>query len=79
MNAMTGSAAVDLPWEMKVHTTSPMQLSVVSDVARGGGGCMPAEMPCAPKLCFRKPKEAPCQECGEGGTCTKVRSSSVCA
>ncbi len=40
------SAAVDLPWEMKVQTTRPMQHSVVSVVARGGGGCMPAEMPC---------------------------------
>lgn len=51
VNAVTGSAAVDLPWEMKVHTTSPMQLKVVSDVARGGGGCIPAEMPCRFKAC----------------------------
>ena len=45
-NPDTASAAVEAPLEAYVHTDRQMHIRLVSTLTRGGGGSMPALMPC---------------------------------
>lgn len=42
----TASAAVDAPLDANVHTDRQMHIRLVSTLTTGGGGSMPALMPC---------------------------------
>ncbi len=42
----TARAAVDLPFDAYVHTDRQMHIKLVSALTRGGGGSMPALIPC---------------------------------